>query len=630
MRNLKNKKTVIVIALLITLAWLVFYFYDIYFNHQLEYLSLTLKDMTYDALFFAGLFIITNIFLYTNMIILKKQLTKLCFGNVLPSKIFLFISLIFSIIFSLFTFKGIAKNFLLFQNAKWFGIADPVFNQDISYYVFKRPFFQDVYNIAFGFFILLLVITAVTYLIYFIRASRLQEFLKKHNVFLHLTIIISILFLIKALTFKFSAENMLYENHGSYVGLGYIENKIWIPYYSIAPYLLIAVLTGILLFGFFKKQKLAITFILIYPICFIAFNITSSIQKNLYVVPNEASIESPYIKTSMNWTKQAYGLDKMEVQEGNDFEYVAPNEPNEEENPNDFTNLHVGKVYATIHGCFPFLYIDDSEAQSIGSGKYIMYGYTSTDTYPLSATYSGSNYFRHSVIFVINSKNETVIAYIVDNNDPIISAYNTMYPNIFSTEKLPKEIQKYMRYPKYLFDVQTEVLQKYNTNNTLDFYQKDSRWEILREEGESYTITEGKNGGIENEATLIPIFSFYDDKNILTMYFTLPGKSNIIAMLQGMPDGKLLCTKKTTNAPSKPDTTPTITDLKLKKSIEEVTMSFNKYKENLKNGKWNLSGKSLEELEKKINNLEKYIGKDEEAFPPTVTPTPTLKMETIQ
>ena len=54
--------------------------------------------------------------------------------------------------------------------------------------------------------------------------------------------------------------------------------------------------------------------------------------------------------------------------------------------------------------------------------------------------------------------------YITDRTDPIVMAYNNMYPELFEDKDavVPEDISKHFVYPKYLYDIQAEIVQKYH------------------------------------------------------------------------------------------------------------------------------------------------------------------------
>jgi uncharacterized membrane protein (UPF0182 family) len=135
----------------------------------------------------------------------------------------------------------------------------------------------------------------------------------------------------------------------------------------------------------------------------------------------------------------------------------------------------------------PFLTVDKDPYIVVtedGKLKWILDAYTSTSYYPYSQSYQGSfNYIRNSVKIVIDAYYGTVDYYIIDKKDPIIKAYKKVYPDVFNEGELPEYVKKHMRYPEYLFKIQTDILKRYhispdNEQNITNFYGNQDLWEV--------------------------------------------------------------------------------------------------------------------------------------------------------
>jgi uncharacterized membrane protein (UPF0182 family) len=88
------------------------------------------------------------------------------------------------------------------------------------------------------------------------------------------------------------------------------------------------------------------------------------------------------------------------------------------------------------------------------------------------------NYIRNSVKIVVDAYYGTVDYYLADKRDPIIQAYNLMYPGLLKPlDEMPAELRKHIRYPKDIFDIQVEVYAKYHQNPD-DFFGKLDLWEF--------------------------------------------------------------------------------------------------------------------------------------------------------
>lgn len=150
----------------------------------------------------------------------------------------------------------------------------------------------------------------------------------------------------------------------------------------------------------------------------------------------------------------------------------------------------------------PFLSLDPSPYPVVTSGHiyWIQDAYTSSSRYPYSRPYDGTlrpdmagrNYIRNSVKIVVDAYDGTVDYYIMDPDDPIVQAYANIYPGLFKQFKqMPKDLQRHIRYPKSLFDVQLEIYARYHQTNPQIFYDQEDLWvfpEISSGDAES-TIT---------------------------------------------------------------------------------------------------------------------------------------------
>jgi hypothetical protein len=89
------------------------------------------------------------------------------------------------------------------------------------------------------------------------------------------------------------------------------------------------------------------------------------------------------------------------------------------------------------------------------------------------------NYIRNSVKIVVDAYNGTVDYYLADERDPIIQAYNRMYPGLLKPlAQMPAELKKHIRYPKDIFDIQAEVYAKYHQTEPGVFFRQEDIWEF--------------------------------------------------------------------------------------------------------------------------------------------------------
>jgi uncharacterized membrane protein (UPF0182 family) len=141
----------------------------------------------------------------------------------------------------------------------------------------------------------------------------------------------------------------------------------------------------------------------------------------------------------------------------------------------------------------PFLTFDSNPYPAVIDDRmvYILDAYTTSDSYPNSQYYPGSstgtgelratrpfNYVRNSVKAVIDTYDGTVTLYVVDPSDPVIAAYQSAFPELFTpSAEMSQDLVSHLRYPEDLFRVQTDMWGRYHIENSKDFYDRTDAWE---------------------------------------------------------------------------------------------------------------------------------------------------------
>ena len=144
----------------------------------------------------------------------------------------------------------------------------------------------------------------------------------------------------------------------------------------------------------------------------------------------------------------------------------------------------------------PFLSFDADPYAVIVDGrvKWIIDGYTTTSKFPnaqhadTSSLPNGSglhgsfNYVRNSVKAVVDAYDGTTTFYVVDDHDPILKAYRSAFPKLFTDgSKVPDELRAHFRYAEDLFRVQTNMWGRYHIDNADDFYNQNDAWTVAQE-----------------------------------------------------------------------------------------------------------------------------------------------------
>lgn len=211
------------------------------------------------------------------------------------------------------TASGHFSKVLLFLHAQRVGISDPVFHQDISFYLFRLPLWKLLASFLFGALILALILSAILYL-----ATQSIRLVRNFPVFSpnaqrHMMILLGLLLLIKATQYYFDRFSLMTANTGVIVGPQYVDIHARIP--GLMIMLVIAAFFGLLLIVLGASRlaiflPVAAIIILLIASVLVLGVYPASVQR-FRVQPNELALESPYINQHIKFTRQSFGLDAV-------------------------------------------------------------------------------------------------------------------------------------------------------------------------------------------------------------------------------------------------------------------------------------------------------------------------------
>jgi uncharacterized protein len=152
-------------------------------------------------------------------------------------------------------------------------------------------------------------------------------------------------------------------------------------------------------------------------------------------------------------------------------------------------------IIERIHRLAPFLLLDQTPYLAVtAKGIYwIVDAYTYANDYPGSAPYTlgkaSFNYIRNSVKIVVDAFDGSIKLFIYDTADPIIKAYDRIYPGLFlPKDQMPEELKAHVRYPKDLFTLQMKFYANYHQEDPQVFYQQEDLWTSIENAGDKHTI----------------------------------------------------------------------------------------------------------------------------------------------
>ncbi|MGH9179868.1 MAG: UPF0182 family protein [Acidimicrobiales bacterium] len=165
----------------------------------------------------------------------------------------------------------------------------------------------------------------------------------------------------------------------------------------------------------------------------------------------------------------------------------------------------------------PFLRYDADPYPVLVDGRllWVQDAYTATSRYPYSqranvdrvpersGLNSGFNYVRNSVKAVIDAYDGSINFYVVDDEDPIIKAYQKAFPDLFTPgSEISAGLRSHLRYPEDLFRVQTNMYGRYHITPPNEFYNAADAWDIAQDPGSgSPSPTATQNQGATTSTT---------------------------------------------------------------------------------------------------------------------------------
>ena len=238
----------------------------------------------------------------------KKDIPKL------PNKS---IALVVSIIESIIVGKLFTPNIILCMSNVGVGETDPIFNLDISFFMFIEPILKMMATYLIGIFVAVIIYSVGYYIIVFNRHFNGidKETLKNSHItktiyrnIRIITLIIAIFIMICSMDIVF--DNFLTtDNNIRLTGAGFVDStiKYW-GYIILALVLVFAVFKAIKSFKSSKGTKI-LKDLAIVPIYMVALFIVMIAFDFIFVRPNEFDREKDFINANINATKKAYAID---------------------------------------------------------------------------------------------------------------------------------------------------------------------------------------------------------------------------------------------------------------------------------------------------------------------------------
>jgi len=202
---------------------------------------------------------------------------------------------------------------LKFIHANPFALSDPVFGFDVSFHVFKLPFYRSLLSWSMGLVVVALIGNTLIYLF----AGRIRE----AQAIGHLSVLGALFLVARGLGYQLQRWSLLQSSAGVVYGAGYTDVHARMP--------LLYLLTGVVVIGalvllfniWVRRWRLLLGVGGAWLALSLVGQIYPTTVQRFTVEPNELALERPFIEHNIRFTRHAYGLDGIQ-----EFDYQVTGE----------------------------------------------------------------------------------------------------------------------------------------------------------------------------------------------------------------------------------------------------------------------------------------------------------------
>ena len=204
----------------------------------------------------------------------------------------------------------------LFMNVQDFGTLDPFFEMDLGFYVFRLPLWSTMADWLFNALVLATLVAVVSH--YFNGGIRFngRRFTVARGPKTHISVMLALIALVRAAVYRLDMfELMLSDRSETFFGPGYTDFTARLPAYRLL--ILVALLAAVLfIINIFRQGwTLAAVAVGSWVVVGVAAGaIYPAIIERIQVAPRPLVKETEYLQHNLEFTRAAWGLDRVEVQ----------------------------------------------------------------------------------------------------------------------------------------------------------------------------------------------------------------------------------------------------------------------------------------------------------------------------
>lgn len=205
---------------------------------------------------------------------------------------------------------------LQFFNSTPFGVADPVLGRDVAFYLFTLPVLSALFGLLVPVTIMTLLLVVVLYLLRGDIIFKPPVLRVEPSAGWHIALLLALAFLLLgAQTWLVQIPGLLLSQEGAFAGATYTDLHARLPAYRVIALVALACSVFVLVGAFLRRTApyavLAVAVFLV--VAGLGGAAYPALVQRFVVAPTELTRETPQIESHVDMTRQAWGLDAVEV-----------------------------------------------------------------------------------------------------------------------------------------------------------------------------------------------------------------------------------------------------------------------------------------------------------------------------
>lgn len=227
-----------------------------------------------------------------------------------PRKKLIFVALVVVVFISAGSSgQGNWKIWQLWRNGVSFGVTDPQFHRDISFFAWDYPFYRMLLGLAFSAVIFSLILSLAVH--YLFGAFRIATPGPKLTIAArrHVTLLVFFFIVFKACAYWLDRYGLVFSGRGKVTGASYADVHASLPAKMILFWIAVLIALAVLGSLWLKSAQLPMISFVVLLVLSIGINgIYPAVVQQFSVKPNASDKEAPYISRNIQATRQAYDI----------------------------------------------------------------------------------------------------------------------------------------------------------------------------------------------------------------------------------------------------------------------------------------------------------------------------------